>query len=280
MSNKYIKNEIKRIINIITESSYSKQYFLYKSQNKLLSKSYSEDDWNYCLLILRFVNPKDSIKIIGKILESFLSIDRYRDKFDQHFGYLHTTIAKVILSSSQSEILGCLYSKYLDQNPQSKFEDFDSNCLVASCKIEDVLKISNFLSIFSLDKSSYSSSFLNHEFNYSSDSTNFVKISMFGGLLNHFDLMVFLNILYAYKSFTTSPSDNIVDISFSTISFMLFDNGRNRRKYINSLNKLFQVHLQSWSSSKKSSLEALNSGLNSFYSLIMIFLYLNKFFEF
>nr|YP_010197142.1 hypothetical protein LK098_pgp144 [Crassiphycus crassissimus]UAD84946.1 hypothetical protein [Crassiphycus crassissimus] len=106
---------------------------------------YSEYDLDYILLILKFVNAKDNIKTISNILEFFLRLDKYRNKFDQLFSYLHTTIAKVIITSSQSEILGCLYYKYLDQTPRSKFEDFDSNCFVASCRIEDILKISNFL---------------------------------------------------------------------------------------------------------------------------------------
>nr|CAA35700.1 unnamed protein product [Agarophyton chilense] len=252
MSNHYINSEIKRILDNLVKSSYSKQYFLYKSENIVLSQSSSEDDWNYCLLILKFVNPKDSIKIISSILEFFLRSDRHRDKFDEHFSYLNTTIAKAIVSSSHLEILGCLYSQNSANSIQSVSSYFNRNNITISCKINNVLKISNFLSIFYLHTPSYSDSVLDYEFNYSFNSNVSVKISMLGGLLNHFDLMVFLSILYAHKLDTILYPDNVVDINFSNISFMLSDNGRNRFKYLNSLEKLSKVHLHSFSSSKES----------------------------
>nr|UAD87305.1 hypothetical protein [Gracilaria pacifica] len=76
MNNMYINREIKRITNIILQSKASKQYFIYKSKF-IVSNSASEDDWQYCLLILQYVNPNDNIKIISKLLESFLKVDRY-----------------------------------------------------------------------------------------------------------------------------------------------------------------------------------------------------------
>nr|AAC04724.1 ORF1 [Gracilaria robusta] len=244
MNHIYINSEIKRINNIILQSEVSKQYFIYKSKS-IVSNSASEDDWQYCLLILQYINPNDNIQIISKLLESFLKFDRYRDKFSKNYNYLYTTIMKSIIFSMQSGNLGCYYN--CSSNIEHKLiqpldKHYNNNNLIrVSCSAESVLKISNFLSM--LDKSSYSNSFLDYAYFYKLDDNCSVKISMFGGLLNYFDLMIFLKILYIYKSVSHLFSDGILDINFSDFDFMLSNNGSNRRKYVNSLEKLSKVHL-------------------------------------
>nr|YP_010196261.1 hypothetical protein LK014_pgp002 [Gracilaria caudata]UAD83658.1 hypothetical protein [Gracilaria caudata] len=103
----------------------------------------------------------------------------------------------------QSGNLGCLYNSLPDVKqkliqPICKNYNYN-NRIQASCSIENVLKIANFLSIFYLDKSSYSNSLLDHEYLYQLDENSSVRISMFGGLLNYFDLMIFVKILHIYN---------------------------------------------------------------------------------
>lgn len=267
MYNNYINSEVCRISSIIPRSSYSQQYFLYKSykfnnKSKTISKSLSEDDWNYCLLILNFVNPKDTIKNINNILEYFLRSERYRGKFDQHFSYLRTTISKAIVKSSNSNMLGSLYSlpvklsKPIITEFAADHLDLVKTNTVASCNARDVLKVSNFFSVFYLHSCPYSNSVLDYELNCNYNFTTCVKISMFGGLLNHFDLTVFLSILYFYKSLGIVNFDNSIDVNFSDINFLLNNNTEHRSKYLKSLDKLSKTHLTNLSSSKKSSLSA------------------------
>nr|UAD87306.1 hypothetical protein [Gracilaria pacifica] len=96
----------------------------------------------------------------------------------------------------QSNDLGCYYnsSSNIEQKltqPVDKYYN-DNNLIKVSCSAENVLKISNFLSMFYLDKFSYSNLFLDYEYFYTLNDKCSVKISMFGGLLNYFNLMIFL----------------------------------------------------------------------------------------
>nr|UAD87918.1 hypothetical protein [Gracilaria textorii] len=199
MNNIYINSEIKRITNIILQSKNSKQYSIYKSK-VVISNSVSEDDWQYCLLILQYVNPKDDIKIISKLLETFLNLDRFRNVFFKNYNYLYITITRSIVFSMQSGNLGCFYNSSSDTKqklikPISK--NFNCNNHVqSSCSVDNVLKVANFLSIFYLDPTSYSNSLFDYEYYKKLDDNCSVKISMFGGLLNYFDLMIFVKILY------------------------------------------------------------------------------------
>nr|AXR86332.1 hypothetical protein [Gracilaria ferox] len=269
MNNTYINSEIKRITNIILQSKVSKQYCIYKSR-VVISNSASEDDWQYCLLILQYVNPKDDIKTISQLLESFLKIDRFRNEFLKNYTYLYITITRSIVFSMQSGNLGCLYNSISDKKQkliQSIKSNFHSSNLVkSSCSTRSVLKLSNFLAIFYLDTHSYSNLLLDYEYYYKLDNNFSVKISMFGGLLNYFDLMIFVKILYLYKSVSYCFSNGILDINFSDFNFILSDSGQNRHKYMSSLDKLSKVHLNTFCTHQDSSSNGTKMPLEAIYS--------------
>nr|AAC04752.1 ORF1 [Agarophyton chilense] len=245
MNNNYINNEVYRISRDLSESKDFKKYILYKSNN-LMSVSCSEDDWHYCLLVLQYVKPISSVKTITEILEFFLKRDRYRDKFDSNWGYLNTTIKKVISESSQANLIGSSY--YLNTRELIQYNAINSPLsnypIKSSCKVENVLKVFNFFSCFFLDTCKYSGLLTDHEIVITSSHNSVIKISMFGGLLNYFDLMIFMGILYNYKLFSSYSMSNIVNINFSSFDTLLHDNGSYRGKYINSLIKLSKVHLE------------------------------------
>nr|YP_009019548.1 hypothetical protein [Gracilaria salicornia]AHH24516.1 hypothetical protein [Gracilaria salicornia]UAD87712.1 hypothetical protein [Gracilaria salicornia] len=117
MTYKYFNSDMKRIQDSILKSENSKSYFFYKS-NTLILHSSSEDDWNYCLLISKYINPKQDIKLIGYFLRSFLMFDRYLSKSAQNTTYLDTTIGKLIWYVFKSDIIGSLYNSELDQLDQ------------------------------------------------------------------------------------------------------------------------------------------------------------------
>nr|YP_010198510.1 hypothetical protein LK037_pgp001 [Gracilaria pacifica]UAD86926.1 hypothetical protein [Gracilaria pacifica] len=103
---------------------------------------------------------------------------------------------KSIIFAMQSGNLGCYYnsSSNIEQKLTQPIDKYcnDNNLIKVSCLSENVLKISNFLSMFYLDKSSYSNSFCDYEYFYKLDDNCSIKISMLGVLLNDFDLMIFL----------------------------------------------------------------------------------------
>nr|YP_009511087.1 hypothetical protein [Hydropuntia rangiferina]AXI96760.1 hypothetical protein [Hydropuntia rangiferina] len=55
---------------------YSHEYFMYKS-NLLISRSKSEDDWQFCILVLKFIDTNSDSNDLMEILKYFL----YRDRF-------------------------------------------------------------------------------------------------------------------------------------------------------------------------------------------------------
>nr|YP_009511781.1 hypothetical protein [Melanthalia intermedia]AXI97658.1 hypothetical protein [Melanthalia intermedia] len=145
MNNIYLNKEITRITSILTGSQYSSNYFRYKSNN-IVGQSSSEDDWNFCLLILKFVNPNDSLNTIAFILEAFLRRDRYRDKFNLHYTYLQITISKVLSSSISTKTFGCLYEhkmpSYLQANnllvPKNTIEVSTTSNFTKSCNVKEL----------------------------------------------------------------------------------------------------------------------------------------------
>uniref|UniRef100_A0AAU7YRL7 Uncharacterized protein n=1 Tax=Gracilaria hainanensis TaxID=2871843 RepID=A0AAU7YRL7_9FLOR len=89
---------------------------------------------------------------------------------------------------------------------------------------DQVLKVSNLSSIFYLESSHYSNSLLDYHLYRDLDHGVCFEVSMLGGLLNHFDLTVFINILHMYKSVIDLGFDGFVDINFSTVCFMYSNN--------------------------------------------------------
>nr|UAD87917.1 hypothetical protein [Gracilaria textorii] len=78
--------------------------------------------------------------------------------------------------------------------------------------------------------------------------------------------MISVKILYLYKPVSHVFPDGILDINFSDVNFMLSDNGRNRHKYISSLEKLSRVHLNTLCTYQNSSSNDSKTPLDAIYS--------------
>nr|YP_010196052.1 hypothetical protein LK221_pgp003 [Gracilaria bursa-pastoris]UAD83449.1 hypothetical protein [Gracilaria bursa-pastoris] len=91
----HIQKSVIQIENLIQSSKYSDKYFIYISDT-VLSKSISEYDWAFCILVLKFSSLDEEFDNLFSILNYFLYLYRYRDKFIQHKTYVDKTVKKVI----------------------------------------------------------------------------------------------------------------------------------------------------------------------------------------
>nr|YP_009511786.1 hypothetical protein [Melanthalia intermedia]AXI97663.1 hypothetical protein [Melanthalia intermedia] len=81
-----------------------------------------------------------------------------------------------------------------------------------------------------------------YEVTCSSSPDNSAKVFMNGGVLNDFDLSVFLSILKQYDF--ENPSNGQLDLSYNFMSYNdTYDNGFKRSKYLNSVKKLSNTYM-------------------------------------
>nr|YP_009346898.1 hypothetical protein [Gracilaria firma]APR74433.1 hypothetical protein [Gracilaria firma] len=100
-----LQKKVDYIDNIIKISEeHSKKYLMYTSHN-ILSKSLSEDDWSFCILILKFSSSDEQFNDLFSILNYFLCRYRYRDKCVKHISYLDKNIKQVIYFVLRSNLL-------------------------------------------------------------------------------------------------------------------------------------------------------------------------------
>nr|UAD88338.1 hypothetical protein [Gracilaria tikvahiae] len=235
--NSSIVYKVQEITERIKKSKeYSHEYFMYKS-NSLISKSKSEDDWNFCILVLKFINKSSDFEDIDELIEVlkyFLYRDRYRDKLVQHNTYLIKTLKKVIWHVLKLNLLGsCLI---LQENNINDITNININSSsresYKSILKSDIVKVCNIFNFFYLNSKNPFSKELVVDCSKSDD--NQLKVHMQGGLLNDFDLIVLICILRQYNN----PFDVFkLDVS-SILDLVGYDTGYSRRKLFSSLKKL------------------------------------------
>nr|YP_010199505.1 hypothetical protein LK036_pgp002 [Gracilariopsis tenuifrons]UAD89363.1 hypothetical protein [Gracilariopsis tenuifrons] len=74
--------------------------------SSIVSKSHSEVDWNFCILVLKFIHSESDFDRIVLILKYFLYRDRYRNKLINHHNYLTKTVKKVICYLLKHNLIG------------------------------------------------------------------------------------------------------------------------------------------------------------------------------
>nr|AXR86338.1 hypothetical protein [Gracilaria vermiculophylla] len=257
-----LARKVNNIENIIKSSQVNfKQYFIYISDSSALSKSQSEDDWSFCILILKFLSSDEEFDDLFSILNWFLYRYRYRDKFIKHDSYVSKTIKKVICFALKSSLIGSSLDKVQVRKICSRPISSSSNSY-KSIDRNHVIKVCNILNIFSMD--SKPSAFINPIIDYSNNPDNYLKISSQDSNLNHFDLTIFLAILHQYKNSNLYTSFKL-DVA-SILKLIGYDTGYSRRKLLSSLKKLSTTNIECRKQYLKFATNDLKSPDDYFYS--------------
>nr|AAC04747.1 ORF1 [Gracilariopsis lemaneiformis] len=237
---KSIVHKVEQITDLIKGSvEYSHQYFVYIYPSTVL-KSQSEDDWNFCILILKFIHSESDFDDMLLILKYFLYRDRYRNKLIDHNNYLTKTIKKVVCYSLKQNLVGSCLKNQLNYNdivlnPSLDSLDMKSLKLYKSVSKSDVLKICNLFNFFYLNIPKSSNQNLVLDVSNSND--NFMKVHSQYGILNHFDLTVLIAILYQYNHLLVRSDIFKINVA-SVLNVIGYDTGYSRKKFLNSLKKL------------------------------------------
>lgn len=182
----------------------------------------SENDWHYCLFILKYLdaNKYDTIELLKLILVK----ERYRRKLLRE-DYLYTTVRKAVQHVKNSQISNLNNAGYLETP--------------ITCDVSSLVRTCNLLHMFHLYKPQDNQSYV---FNFGK-LDNFVKITTFKSL-NHHDLDFLMHILFQYKQkFPLGSHD------YSTLCLNLDiprlikdlgkeDNGSSRERLISSLERM------------------------------------------
>nr|UAD88333.1 hypothetical protein [Gracilaria tikvahiae] len=237
-----IVHKVEHITYLIkTSVEYSHQYFAYISSSTVL-KSESEDDWHFCILVLKFIRSESDFDEILVILKYFLYRDRYRNKLIDHHTYLIKTIKKVISYSLEHNLVGSYLKNQINKNNIILNSNLDIKTLKSCRSISksNVLKMCNLFNFFYLNNSKSSSCKL--VLDCSTSNNNFMKVNLHNGILNHFDLTILISILHQYNQLLL-PSDTFKLHVPSVLKVVGYDTGYSRKKFLNSLQKLSMTSL-------------------------------------
>nr|YP_009511775.1 hypothetical protein [Melanthalia intermedia]AXI97652.1 hypothetical protein [Melanthalia intermedia] len=175
-SDSVIQKEVDKITASIQNSTqHLGQYFQYIS-GSAIGKSSSEDDWNFCTLILKYISLDNQSERIILILKHFLYRNRYRSKFDQHRNYLTMTIKKAVFFSVKQELIGsCLNNDHDNGKMESTLTTSDlSPSSYPSINRSDVLEVCNLFNIFYFNSSK--SATKNFTYENCNNSNNLLKV--------------------------------------------------------------------------------------------------------
>lgn len=249
---KNTKEQYKLIKAKIIKSTYCSDYYAFTNIDSIKNKSRSEDDWHFCLLILKFI---ESHIECTRLLEEFLRTERYREKFDLSLTYLETTIEKVIKASSENGQRGTLANDTGVLNPDS--------AIVTSTKLvipaNEVIRTCNIAKCFFLN-SEYA--IANSTVNLSNQEDNKLEVSFTGGPLNGDDLTIFVYLLSYCSKYSTIDGIDL-DMSHLLKICKISRNGESYSRIKESLSKLSKTHLNY---NKKITREASRTLKDAFYT--------------
>nr|UAT97345.1 PUT_PRODUCT [Ahnfeltia plicata] len=249
---KNTKEQYKLIKAKIIKSTYCSDYYAFTNIDSIKNKSRSEDDWHFCLLILKFI---ESHIECTRLLEEFLRTERYREKFDLSLTYLETTIEKVIKASSENGQRGTLANGTGVLNPDS--------AIVTSTKLvipaHEIIRTCNIAKCFFLN-SEYA--IANSTVNVSNQEDNKLEVSFNAGPLNGYDLTIFV---YLLSYFSKYPTIDGIDLDMPHLLKIcrISKNGESYSRIQESLSKLSKTHL---SYNKKITQETSRTLKDAFYT--------------
>ena len=232
-----------QIYSFLINGPYKEDYYKYinNSLNDNYHLEYSKiqvRDWHFCIFILGFISKEYHNHAAHCILREMLVKFRYRDAFIKNPLYLPSTIDKVIKHADQKGIRGSK-SHLLD----------DPNLLVSKpmpkiqiCKIH-ILRTCNLMSFFYLDTSTLASKNSEFSFTWSNSLSNKLEVNMTNGVLNYFDLNVFIGLLHQFYSHNSVLSQSTIDVDINSIVKVLHSSysGSVRKRIVKSLEKMSKV---------------------------------------